>query len=144
MNSEGDPQAWVAKAEEDFSMSRILLRRKRPLTSGVCFHAQQCAEKYLKALLIAHAQPFPRTHDLRILSNLCEQAGMSIGTDLNRIDTLSFYAVQARYPGDEPTPEEASESFEIVKDVRHVARSVAIVYSFRQAYGKWFVCSTNS
>lgn len=124
MSGEGDAQAWVAKAEEDFSMSRILLRRKRPLTSGVCFHAQQCAEKYLKALLIAHAQPFPRTHDLRILSNLCEQAGMSIGIDLNRIDTLSFYAVQARYPGDEPTPEEASESFEIVKDVRRVTRQL--------------------
>jgi HEPN domain-containing protein len=41
---------WVAKAEEDYLAALDLARRrKRPLWSGVCFHAQQCAEKYLKA-----------------------------------------------------------------------------------------------
>jgi HEPN domain-containing protein len=48
MNSEDDPRAWVAKAEEDFEMARLALRRKKPLTDPACFHAQQCAEKYLR------------------------------------------------------------------------------------------------
>ena len=39
-----EPRAWVERAEEDFILARAALRRKRPLTSGVCFHAQQCAE----------------------------------------------------------------------------------------------------
>lgn len=63
MNSEDDPRAWVAKAEEDFEMARLALRRKKPLTDPACFHAQQCAEKYLKGMLVARGQIFPKTHD---------------------------------------------------------------------------------
>jgi HEPN domain-containing protein len=43
---------WVAKAEGDFAMvERESHARKNPNYDGVCFHAQQCAEKYLKARL---------------------------------------------------------------------------------------------
>jgi HEPN domain-containing protein len=45
MNEVNDPRAWAERAEEDFILARSALRRKQPLTSGVCFHAQQCAEK---------------------------------------------------------------------------------------------------
>ena len=59
-----DPLAWVARAEEDYALARSALRRQVPLTYGATFHAQQCVEKYLKALLVARGQPFPRTHDV--------------------------------------------------------------------------------
>ncbi len=43
---------WVSKAESDFAlMEREGRVRKNPSYDGVCFHAQQCAEKYLKARL---------------------------------------------------------------------------------------------
>jgi len=70
-----DVLGWVARAEEDFLLARSCLRRVTPLTVGACFHAQQCAEKYLKALLLARRQPFPRTHDLGALDALWTAAG---------------------------------------------------------------------
>jgi HEPN domain-containing protein len=43
---------WVEKAEWDFATANREIRvRKSPNFDAVCFHAQQCAEKYLKALL---------------------------------------------------------------------------------------------
>jgi HEPN domain-containing protein len=43
---------WTTKAEEDFDTAVTLARpRKRPLWAPLCFHAQQCVEKYLKARL---------------------------------------------------------------------------------------------
>lgn len=48
-------EEWIRKAEQDFEYARMgIRRRKSPLYDGVCFHAQQCAEKYLKAFLVRH------------------------------------------------------------------------------------------
>ena len=59
---------WVAKAEEDFLTVEILARqRKKRIHNSVCFHAQQCAEKYLKARLEEAAIGFAHTHDLLML-----------------------------------------------------------------------------
>ena len=52
MSGIADPLAWVERAEEDYAIARFALRRKPPFTYSACFHAQQCAEKYLKALLV--------------------------------------------------------------------------------------------
>ena len=65
---------WVNKAEEDFAAAATLARtRKKPLWAPVCFHAQQCVEKYLKARLNEGSIQFHRTHDLEQLLN---QAGL--------------------------------------------------------------------
>ena len=56
MNDPTEPLAWTTRAEEDYALAQSALRRKKPLTYGAAFHAQQCAEKYLKALLIARGQ----------------------------------------------------------------------------------------
>jgi HEPN domain-containing protein len=46
---------WVDKAEGDMAIAKRELRaRKQPNYDAVCFHAQQCVEKYLKALLQEH------------------------------------------------------------------------------------------
>lgn len=58
-----DPVAWVERAEEDFEVARVSVRRRRPLTNSACSHAQQCAEKYLKAVLVARGATFARVHD---------------------------------------------------------------------------------
>jgi HEPN domain-containing protein len=47
-------QEWISKAEGDFASSgRELRARKDPNYDSACFHAQQCAEKYLKAAYAA-------------------------------------------------------------------------------------------
>src|SRR2546428_11206533 len=107
MSDPTDPLAWVHRAEEDFLLARSALRRKAPLTYGTTFHAQQCAEKYLKALLVSCRQAFPRTHDLVALHNLCTQNSLSVPIDPDLLARLTAYAVQVRYPGEDPTPDEA-------------------------------------
>jgi HEPN domain-containing protein len=59
---------WIGKAEGDIRTSqREFSVNEHPNYDAVCFHAQQCAEKYLKALLVEKALPVPRTHDLEVL-----------------------------------------------------------------------------
>ena len=122
MNVENDPIAWVKRAEEDYAAVQSSLRRKLPLTYIACFHAQQCAEKYLKAMLVVEKRKFPKTHDLLLLNDQCGKAGIFLGIDLKDLNTLSDYAVRVRYPGDNPTPDEAREALTIAKAVRRFAR----------------------
>jgi len=122
MSEVNNPLAWAERAEEDYQLARSALRRKRPLTYGACFHAQQCAEKYLKAILVKQGQEFPKTHDLVALSELCLRAGVPAPINPDALDKLSAYAVKVRYPGEAPLIEEAKEALEIAKDVRHFAR----------------------
>lgn len=120
---EDDPLAWAEKAEEDWELAKSILRRKKPFTGMACFHAQQCGEKYLKAILIAKGTEFPKTHDLVILTNLCENCGVLVGLEAEALDTLSSFVARTRYPGEEPTIEDAREALEITKSIRKFARA---------------------
>ncbi len=122
MTASAEALSWAKFAEEDYAMASLSLRRKTPLTNGACFHAQQCVEKFLKAMLVNQEHPFPRTHDLRLLSNLCTQAGILVAINEDILDLLSSYALRARYPGDVPTIEEARDALRITRIVRRFAR----------------------
>jgi HEPN domain-containing protein len=122
MTANDEALPWVNFAEEDYAMASLSLRRKTPLTNGACFHAQQCVEKYLKAILVYQQRPFPRTHDLRLLSNLCTQSGVLVEIDEEVLDLLSSYALRARYPGDVPTLEEGHDALRITRIMRRFAR----------------------
>src|SRR3990172_2923200 len=124
MTEVNDPRAWAASAEEDFVLARTALQRKKPLVSGACFHAQQCAEKYMKALLISKGADFPKTHDLLMLNNLCSVAGIFLEIEPKYLNTLTDYAARTRYPGEEPTLEEAKEALGHAKIVRGLARAL--------------------
>jgi HEPN domain-containing protein len=122
MSSTTDPLAWAAKADEDYALARAALRRSTPLTSGAAFHAQQCAEKYLKAALVARGHAFPKTHDLLALSGLCAQAGLLVPVDPAKLSDLTDHAVFSRYPGGEPTQDEARAAIESARAVRRFVR----------------------
>jgi len=63
---------WVEKAEGDFQTAQREMRaRKSPNFDSATFHAQQCAEKYLKARLQEAGVNFPHTHDLESLLTWC-------------------------------------------------------------------------
>ncbi|MCG3181544.1 MAG: hypothetical protein BIFFINMI_03940 [Phycisphaerae bacterium] len=102
---------WVAKAEGDFAtMRREIRARKDPNPDSACFHAQQCAEKYLKALLLRAGIPFSRTHDLvNLLEPLLPDTPALTGS---RVDLayLSQFAVAFRYPGESATREAALDA----------------------------------
>jgi len=122
MSGINNPNAWVEKAEEDFALATSALRRKKPLIAGACFHAQQCAEKYMKALLVSRGAGFPMTHDLLMLNNLCSSAGIFMEIDPRLLNILTDYAVRTRYPGEEPALRDAKEAIEIAKVIRRLAR----------------------
>lgn len=122
MSGPEDPLVWIEKAEEDYQMARYALRRKPPFTTTACFHAQQCAEKYLKALLVARKQTFPKVHDLQALSDLCNQIGILLPFAVDSLDRLTSHATRTRYPGENPTLEEAREALEIARAVRRFGR----------------------
>ena len=122
MSDPANPQDWIEKAEEDYKLALSSLRRKKPLTYGATFHAQQCAEKCLKALLVFRQQSVPKTHDLIALHTFCLQVGIIVPVNTQILQRLSIYSAKARYPGEDPTVDEAKEAFEIAKDVRKFAK----------------------
>lgn len=103
-------------------MAGATLRRKKPLTAISCFHSQQCAEKYLKSILVARKRTFPKIHDLLKLLVLCEKAGVLVPIDEDALDTLSKFAVVTRYPGNAPAIEHAKDALATAKAVRKFAR----------------------
>ena len=58
---------WVGKAEDDFHAAHRLRGKSRRFHDQICFHCQQAAEKYLKAVLQERGVLFDRTHDLEKL-----------------------------------------------------------------------------
>jgi HEPN domain-containing protein len=122
MSDPNDPLSWVERAEEDYAVARSALRRKPTFAYTACFHAQQCAEKYLKALLVAGRHPFPKVHDLLVLNDECARSGIFVDVSEDQLSSLSHYAVRVRYPGDEPTRDETRRAVEIAKSVRRFVR----------------------
>jgi HEPN domain-containing protein len=123
MSEVNNPMAWVERAEEGFVLAGSSSRRKKPLTASACFHAQQCAEKYLKALLVSRRMDFPKTHDLLLPNNLCSAAGIFLEIDPKLLNTLTDFAIRTRYPGQEPALEDAKEAVQLAKLVRKPARN---------------------
>jgi HEPN domain-containing protein len=70
---------WVEKAEHDLVNAEYTVTMKENCPyDTVCFHCQQCVEKYMKSILLLHEVLFPKTHDLRLLLDLIRQ-----NTDVN-------------------------------------------------------------
>jgi HEPN domain-containing protein len=92
---------------------------------GLCFHAQQAAEKALKAVLISEGTPVPHTHSVRALLDLLPRS-LSIPPDVESAAALTDYAVTARYPGSlEPvTEDEYREALRLAATTVAWARSV--------------------
>lgn len=91
---------WIRKAEEDFAVAQREMRaRTCPAYGAICFHAQQCAEKYFKARLCEGGKAVTKTHDLPTL--LTELA--TLDASLQLLDpaarVLVDFAVRYRYPG---------------------------------------------
>ena len=119
-----DVRDWVVKAEEDYEAARALVRKRKPnLSNAVCFHAQQCAEKYLKAFLIYHRIAFPKTHDLLDLLELAKRADSTLELLRPDLAHLEPYAVEFRYPGEFATRQEAKRSVQVGTHVREAFRN---------------------
>jgi len=92
-------QEWVEKAESDLAAALQLAKvGKDRLADAICFHAQQCVEKYLKAVLTLNGSNFPKTHAIDQLVALLPK-GVEADLSLEAQRLLTMYATTTRYPG---------------------------------------------
>jgi len=109
----GSARDWLARAKGDLALARV------PLPEGafyddLCFHAQQAAEKALKAVYRHYGWTFRYTHDLEELVAGLTDHGLEIPTAVEEAIILTSFAWEARYPGlEEPvTAEEYREALQ--------------------------------
>ncbi len=120
---------WLNYADEDIQLAQHALT----LSTGVpyrlvAYHAQQCAEKSLKAYLVSHRIDFPYTHNISRLLELCSDTAQW-GDSLLDAEELSAYAVTTRYPSEEEEviKDEALRAIELAALVREtVGRALAV------------------
>jgi HEPN domain-containing protein len=97
-----DVQAYLEKATKDLLTAERMAQEPGDFRDVVCSHAQQCAEKALKAVLIASSSAPSRTHDLeRLLEELPDSVPVSTQLALD-CSLLTDFGVAPRFPGWEP------------------------------------------
>lgn len=129
MNEPPDPatvRVWLTKAAHDLKNAEHTLRLPDPECplDTVCFHAQQCVEKFLKAYLTARRTPFEKTHDLGQLFYLC-RADAGLILELDGIQGLTHYAVESRYVevvSEEPDRAEAEQAVALARKTQEAIR----------------------
>jgi HEPN domain-containing protein len=117
------PLEWIAKAEGDWnSAQREYRARQRPNYDVACFHAQQCAEKYLKARLEEAVIAFGRMHDLISLLTLVLPVEPTWIVLQPHLTALNIYSVAFRYPGSSATRSNAANALKDCRGVRRIMR----------------------
>jgi HEPN domain-containing protein len=112
---------WIAKSEGDFQTAeRELSVTINPNYDAVCFHAQQCIEKLMNALVIARDIVPPKTHDLAELYRVLSSSGSPWDVSMEDLHFLTRAAVEFRYPGESADREEAEGAFAICARLRNI------------------------
>ncbi len=116
-------QEWISKAEADRRAAKRSLEEAKSDPGQIdiaCFHAQQCAEKYIKAVLVIKGIVFSKIHDL---FDLAKSLG-DLETRLNPrdMDNLNKYSVDLRYPGAFAAYSEAEEAVNAMERIVSVCK----------------------
>ncbi len=101
-----------------------------PYLNAIGFHAQQAAEKVLKAFLVRHQLEFPKTHNIGELLDLVGKVAPALATTLRSATALNPYGVEVRYPADLPamTQEDAAQAVQLASQVREAVLAVMQSY----------------
>jgi HEPN domain-containing protein len=109
-----ETREWLERARADLDACDALIAVGLP--AEALFHAQQCAEKAMKAVLTWHQVSFKKTHDLDELKQMCLPLAEDATAHLAGIERLSQYAWRFRYPGAPYSPERTE-----AEEARHAA-----------------------
>lgn len=114
-----EAREWLARAERDLQAAQNELKASPPLPEISAYHAQQAAEKALKAFLTAHSIPFRFTHDLVELQAQCQTVDPRFARFLQAAQILNPYATQFRYPGGPlaPPQSEAAQALKLADEI---------------------------
>lgn len=113
-------QQWLDKAHKDLQAATMLFNSHIEDYDNVGFHAQQAAEKFIKAALVRYQVEFPKTHSIGVLRQLVAQVEQDLADDLAPADALTPYGVEFRYPGDFAplSYEEGARALQLVAQTR--------------------------
>jgi len=115
---------WVKKAETDFRVARVLYRNKDSFSEPICFHCQQSAEKYLKALMQELGVTIPRTHELVDLLKQLVRHYKSLRSLGPGAKYLTQFAVGPRYPGKTAKRKQAEAALRWCRKIRPAVRKL--------------------
>ena len=111
---------WLKVAKDDLDLIKEILNRIH-LTHLIAFHAEQCVEKSLKAVLEEFEQEIPKIHNLEKLLSLVKSY-IDLDIDISIIEKLDKLYIDSRYPSDlgllpdgKPSLIDASEFYEFAK-----------------------------
>ncbi len=115
---------WFEKGNHDLRAAEVIFRQGEPLFDIVCFHTQQCVEKYLKGFLSFHEIEVRKTHDLVELLGECSNVDPSFGQWIEACALLTIYAIEPRYPDSpEHSAEEAKDALSSAARLKEFVRS---------------------
>jgi len=120
----GSPSDWLRHAKSDLALAKINAPAD-VLPDELCFHAQQAAEKAIKAILVQHHIPIIKTHNIGVLIELLPDT-VPFPEKLLGASVLTDYAVSGRYPGDvEPvSSDEYKDAIKLAGSVVSWAESI--------------------
>jgi HEPN domain-containing protein len=100
MRPRDDPEvaSWLSILEDDLRVARLALQQDVPIVGPACFHAQQAAEKSLKALMVALDMEVPRSHDVLALVRLVSVRIPDADHLREPAAVVSAHGVSPRYP----------------------------------------------
>ena len=112
-------RGWLLRPSEDLRAGRHDLTARPPLFNDVAFHAQQCAEKAMKALLVQYERPFRKTHNLTELGGAVARTEPTLAELMRQASLMSEFAWRFRYPGDPASvsEEDALRAIELAERV---------------------------
>ncbi|MDE0687604.1 MAG: HEPN domain-containing protein [Candidatus Poribacteria bacterium] len=114
---------WIEKAEEDYNAAKWLQQSPNPVHNSICFHVQQCIEKYLKAWLQEANISAPRTHNLEELLALILPTLPEWSHWQSDFKIITEYAVDPRYPGGSATADDTQHAMLMCDEVRQAVRT---------------------
>jgi HEPN domain-containing protein len=123
-NNEDVARGWIIKAENDIINLTLMMESGIALDTA-CFHAQQAAEKYLKAFLCFNNVAFPKTHNIDRLLSLCAMVDKQFSDLVSETIFLTDYAVELRYDLDfYPEDDEVETSLKMVNKIKSLVLSL--------------------
>lgn len=115
---------WIAKADSDYRIAQQAMHDQPSLTDAICFHAQQCAEKYAKAFLVEHGKPVEYTDSsLTSLYSECIVIEPELEAYKADFDRLDRFGIGILYPGRSSSDENVRPAVESMTRIRVFIRA---------------------
>jgi HEPN domain-containing protein len=113
-------QQWLDRARKDLVAGEVLIKGGFEDYENAGFHAQQGAEKFIKALLVRNQIEFPKTHNIALLTQLVANVDPQLAKTLAAADALTPYVIEFPYPGDLPSVsrDEGEKALHLAEETR--------------------------